>query len=314
MTQPDRHRNGEAANIETIEGVIAATPAWRGRTCRFEPVGGGISNANWRVFVDGIPGSFFVKIPGRGTEMFIDRKTALEASRLAESIGIGPKVHPFPSTSGVEIAEFVEGRRTASNRDFLRAAPRRSVIEAYRTLHAAPQLGLTKTVFDMIEEHRAQIQELGAMVPKEGLPLLAEYERARAAIEASGLDLVPCFNDPMPGNFLFDEDDQLVLIDYEYASNNDRIYDLAAWSVEMFFDDATDHEIVESYFGQALPEHLARLVIYKALADIKWSLWAVVQSRISTLDFDFVKYGIWKCMRARSIIETPDWGKALTKV
>ncbi|HSI40699.1 MAG TPA: choline/ethanolamine kinase family protein [Xanthobacteraceae bacterium] len=297
--------------FETIEDVVGAFPDWQGRTARYAPVGGGISNTNWRVWIDGSPGSFFVKIPGRGTEMFINRRAAVEASRRAEAIGIGPRVYPFEDGNGIEIADFIEGRRTASNRDFLRPTVRAAVVDTYRTLHGSGPFSLTKTAFDMIDEHLAQIGEVGATAPDWTAPLLARYGEARRAIEAAGLDLVPCFNDPMPGNFLLGAADDLILIDYEYASNNDRCYDFAAWSTEMFFDATVEAEIVERYFGRPEPRVLCRITAYKALADLKWGLWATIQNEISSLDFDFYKYGLWKFLRARSVFEAPSWPAVL---
>ncbi len=84
-------------------------------------------------------------------------------------------------------------------------------------------------------------------------------------------------------------DGSILLIDFEYASNNDRLYDLGIWSGEMFFPESIDRELIEAYFGRYDEALYARLVVHKALADVKWSTWALVQSRISTLDFDFVK-------------------------
>jgi hypothetical protein len=75
----------------------------------------------------------------------------------------------------------------------------------------------------------------------------------------------------------------------------------------MFYSEDTDCEIIEEYFGFYNKACHARFIVHKALADIKWSTWAMVQNRISTLDFDFYKYGIWKHMRARSIIRDPRW-------
>ncbi len=76
-----------------IEAALIQIAPWRERGLRYGPVHGGISNVNWRVAVDGE--SFFVKIPGRGTEMFIDRSAAFAASRRAEALGIGPRVHDY---------------------------------------------------------------------------------------------------------------------------------------------------------------------------------------------------------------------------
>jgi thiamine kinase-like enzyme len=290
-----------------LEAAIVQVDAWKGRRLRYRPVLGGISNTNFRIEVEDDPVCYFLKIPGRGTEMFIDRKASLAASKQAEVIGVGPRTFDYLDHMDIEIAEFIEGRRPSTHHDFVDPVIRAEAVRAYRRFHAAPALPLTKTVFDMIDEHHAQVAELGGYLPADHAWLEREYGRARSALEASGLDLVPCFNDPMPGNFLIGDDKSIKMIDFEYASNNERLYDLAIWSGEMFFSEDIDREIIEAYFGRCDKAQYARFIVLKALADIKWSTWAMVQNRISTLDFDFYKYGIWKHMRARSIINDPRW-------
>lgn len=290
-----------------VEAAIGQVGAWMGRQLRYCAVTGGISNTNFRISVDGEGHDYFVKIPGRGTEMFINRKAALAASRQAESIGIGPKTFDYLDHLDIEVAEFIEGRRPSTHRDFADPDIRRAAIEAYRRFHHSPALPLTKTVFDMIDEHYDQVRSLEGYWPEDREWLFRQYRQAKRALEASGLDLVPCFNDPMPGNFLIGDDKSIKLIDFEYASNNERLYDLAIWSGEMFFPEAIDREIIETYFGRYDHRSHARFIVHKALADIKWSTWAMVQNRVSTLDFDFYKYGIWKHMRSRAIIRDPRW-------
>jgi thiamine kinase-like enzyme len=292
---------------QALEAAILQVEAWQGRRLRYRPVPGGISNPNFRIEVEDHPHDFFLKIPGRGTEMFIDRREAIAASKQAERIGIGPRTFDYLDHLGIEIAEFIEGRRPSTHRDFADPAMRAEAVRLYRRFHGAARLPLTKTVFDMIDEHHEQVRELGGYLPPDHTWLDRQYRLARAALEASGLDLVPCFNDPMPGNFLIAEDRSITLVDFEYASNNERLYDLAIWSGEMFFSEAVDREIIEEYFGRYDIGMHARMIVHKALADLKWSTWAMVQNRISTLDFDFYKYGIWKHMRARSIMNDPRW-------
>lgn len=302
-------RLGEAVSEaeREIEAVLHAVGAWSGREIRYTPVHGGISNSNWRVYVTGETTSFFVKVPGRGTEMFIDRQAALDASRRAEALGIGPPIYEHLADRGVEIADFIEGRRACTNRDFQGRDVRRAAVGLYRQFNNSGLLTLTKTVFDMIDEHVEQVKQLGGAFPPDFAWLHKQYRLARSALEASGIDLVPCFNDPMAGNFLIAPDKSIMLIDYEYASNNDRCYDIGIWCGEMFFSEAVEAEIIEEYFGRFDPRMKARLVVHKALADIKWSTWAMVQNMVSALDFDFYKYGAWKHMRARSIMQDPRW-------
>ena len=305
---------GQAASDDErdLQTALAEIEPWRGRIRGYRPVLGGISNTNWRIEVG--DGSFFLKMPGRGTEMFIDRKAALDASRRAEALGIGPTIYEYLAHRGIEINDFITGRRSCSNADFEDPAIRASAVATYRVFNESGLLPLTKTVFDMIDEHIDQARSLGGAFPPDWAWLFKQYQLARAALEASGIDLVPCFNDPMPGNFMLGADKSIMLIDYEYSSNNDRCYDLGIWCGEMFFSEAVEAEIIETYFGRFDPVMKARLTVHKALADIKWSTWAMVQNKLSTLDFDFFKYGAWKHMRARSIMRDPRWVEYLKQV
>ncbi len=218
------------------------------------------------------------------------------------------------ASDGIVIATLVSERRAGTHADFQDAALCRSAVSAFRRLHQAPPLTLTKTVFDMIDEHLDQVRSLGGWSPPDLPWLLAQVACARAAIVASGFDMVACFNDPMCGNFLVDQAGDIMLIDYEYASNNDRCYDLGIWFGEMFFGPAREAELIEAYFGAASQAVRARISVYKAIADVKWATWSMVQEKVSALVFDYRKYGVWKHMRARRLMQDPNWQAWLRSV
>lgn len=300
---------GEASTCaeRQLETGLAKAALFKGRELVYQPVLGGISNTNFRVTLREDGKDFFVKVPGAGTEMFIDRVAAFDASRKASALGIGPRIYDDLAEDGIEINDFIPDRRACTHSDLVQPKARQAVIETYRRFHSIEPLDLTKTVFDMIEEHVAQVQELGGWLPPDYAWLMKQYRCARAALEASGLDLVPCFNDPMPGNFMINDAGNIMLVDYEYASNNDRCYELGIWFGEMFFPETIEKELIEAYFGEFREDLYARVIIHKALADIKWALWSFVQQKVSTLDFDFFKYGAWKLLRGRAIMRDPRW-------
>lgn len=299
---------------ERIEAAIAAVPGWSGRAARYAFVPGGLNNMNWRVRVAGAPSDYIVKIPGEGTELFIDRAVAHDAAVKAHRAGISPQVHHYLPDQRVEVATFLEGVRSANNGDFLLPEVRLNAVRTLRAFHQVPPLSLTKTLFDMIDEHFRQVEEVAAPEPPDIAWLKREYLRAREALEASGLDLVPCMNDTVAANFLLGEEGRVWLIDYDYASMNDRGYELALWFGEMFFTPEQEAQLIEEYFGRLDPQAAARIAVYKGLADVKWSTWAMIQHRISAIDFDFFKYGHWKHMRARSALHDPRWPDWLRQV
>lgn len=307
---------GEAVTAaeQELEAVLASVEEWRGQAISYEPVGGGISNANWQVFVPNHSVSYFVKVPGKGTERFINRAAAHDASVKAHAAGVGARVIRFLDQSGVEIFEFMDGMRTSTNGDFLDPTVRSNAVGALRAFNEGESLILRKTLFDMIDEHIGQVLDLGGHFPRDFGWINARYREARRALEASGLDIVPCMNDTLAGNFLLDPRNNVKLVDFEYASNNDRCAELAVWFGEMFFPPEIEAEVVEDYFGRHDESMVARITLYKALADVKWSTWAMVQHQVSALEFDFFKYGVWKHMRARSLMRDDKWAEWLAAI
>lgn len=302
---------GATAHEKNVEAAIARVPQWRGRAATYASLVGGLMNQNWLVEIAGETRRFFVKAPGEGSEMFINRVTANEAARNAHAMGLAPEVVFFDAADGLEISEFLEGYRACTNADFGDADIQANALALYRKVHSGPRLQETKTIFDMIEEHIAQGRELGSHFPVDMPWLEHRYRQAKAAFLASGLDIVPCFNDPMPGNFLISDDPgapkPMRLIDYEFASNNERSYELGVLFAEMFYDEKLTERLVEQYLGRSSAAMVARVVINRALADLKWASWAVVNRKLKSWDFDYQKYGVWKYMRARDIMYDPRW-------
>lgn len=291
-----------------VEAAVAAIEIWRGRHIQYAPVLGGLQNSNWRITVEGTDTRYFLKIPGDGSDTFIDRVLANEAARRAGEKGIGAELVYFDADTGVEVIEFLEGYRACTNGDFKDVAVAHQIIDIYRVLHDGGLLSVTKTMFDMIDEHLAQVGELGVRLPADAELILGEYQVAKSALLASGLDLAACHNDPMPGNFLVADDRPMKLVDYEFASNNERAYELALLTTEMFYTEERIIELVEDFYGRSDFGLLARVQVCGALADTKWGLWACVNQQLSSAwDFDYHKYGCWKLMRARLKMADPRW-------
>ena len=150
-----RRKLGTAITVHerNVESAIGRVPQWRGSEASYTPLVGGLMNQNWLVEIAGDRRRYFIKVPGEGSEMFIDRVAANEAARNAHAMGIAPEVIFFDALDGLEVSEFLEGYRACTNGDFGDAAIQSDVLSLYRRLHAGPKLSLTKTIFDMIEEH-----------------------------------------------------------------------------------------------------------------------------------------------------------------
>ena len=296
------------AERAAVLDAVRAVPGWAGRDVSVEPVFGGLQNSNWRARCTEELATLFVKLPGAGTEVFIDRANANRAGTLAAAAGISPPIRAFLPGTGVEVVEYLDGYRACTNGDMKAWETARAAIGLFRTFHTVGALPVTKTVFDMVDEHLRQVAELDVRLPGTVPALLREYEAARAAFRASGLDLVPCHNDPMPGNFLVRDGGPMKLIDFEFSSNNERAYDLALVIAEFFYDEPRATACIEEFYGAATWDVVSRVRVCTALADLKWGLWGCVNQQLNdSWDFDYHKYGTWKLARARATVADPRW-------
>ena len=88
---------------------------------------------------------------------------------------------------------------------------------------------------------------------------------------------VPCNNDLLAANII-DDGTRLWLIDYEYSGNNDPMWDLGDLSVEGEFGPEQDAVLLRAYFGGEPPaDEVGRMIAYKAMCDLLWTLWGVIQ-------------------------------------
>ena len=140
-------------------------------------------------------------------------------------MGVGPAVFYCDPETGIEVSEFLDGYQPCTAWDVGRPEVCAELMGLFRTWHSGPALPQTKTVFDMVEEHREQVLRDGTVMPAWVHEVLAAYDEAKARFLAAGLDIVPCHNDPGAGNYMrsiTDPSRPMKLIDYDYASNNER--------------------------------------------------------------------------------------------
>ncbi len=295
----------------TIDDVIAAIPAWAGRTVTHEPVAGGLTNANHRVVVDGVP--FFVRIPGPSTELLaVDRANERHNTLAAATTGVSPRVVAVVEASDVFALEWVDAETMSGEALRAPAMPGR-IAAALRRLHAGPRFRDDFDMFRLTERYLAVVDERGIPVPagyREHLPAIPRIE---AALAVHPMASVPCHNDLLAENYL-DDGARLWLVDYEYSGNNDPTFELGNTCQELGYDDRQIRELCAAYFGEATAALLARMRLQMIMSDVGWTLWAAIQARISPIDYDFTGWAEERWARASAAIDGPDFEDWLAAV
>ena len=288
----------------SIEDVVAAIPAWSGHPVRVVPIAGGLTNANFRVEVDGVP--HFVRTPGPSTELLaVDRANEVHNTRAAAAAGVGPRVLHHLAQWDVIVLEWLDAQ-TMSNAAFEAPGEPTRIAGTLRRLHAGPRF---RDDFDMVAlaaRYLAVIDGRGIAVPAGYREHLGAVPRIDSALRARPLPSVPCHNDLLAENYL-DDGERLWIVDYEYSGNNDPTFELGNTAQELGFDGDRLAELIAGYFGEATPARIARCRLQMIMSDVGWTLWAAIQARISAIDYDFFGWAVERWTRAEAMIDGPDF-------
>ena len=270
-----------------IEALVRRVPGWENQRIDLAPLHGGITNTNFVATV--ASQRAVVRVPGERTELLgIDRANEAEAAARAAVLGIGPAVLGKLPEIGTLITALVPGRHLDPTPFTTRLA---EVVGLLRIFHESGPLQGAFPIHRVVEWHARDASSHGVVPPTSYGRLHQQSRRIEAAFAMAPLPTVPCHNDLLPGNVLFEEEgDRVWLLDFEYAGMNDRFFDLGNLSVNCGLDGAADRELLRLYFGQVTPSRWGRLQLMKVMSEFREGMWAVVQQAISTLDTDFVTY------------------------
>jgi thiamine kinase-like enzyme len=278
-----------------VEPEQLAERVWPGEQVSIEPLGGGITNRNFKVGAGGQ--EFVLRIGGTDTELLgIDRAAEHAASRIAAELGLGPEVVAFVEPEGYLVTRFVDGEVGKVDVERVGAALRR--------LHDGPALPGRFDSFRVVETYRDTAREHGVAVP-------SAYEAAKELADRiehrrSGASLRPCHNDLLNANFI-DDGVRLWLVDWEYAGMGDPFFDLGNFAV--------NHELAEEGENALLAAYGSddgdALVLMRFMSDFREAMWGIVQLAISELDFDFGAYAEEHFERLARTAVDPRFLKAL---
>ncbi|MEP7112743.1 MAG: choline/ethanolamine kinase family protein [Ilumatobacteraceae bacterium] len=266
----------------------------------------GLTNVNHLVSIG--DDRYVLRIPGEGTSEYINRVDEEVAARSAAAAGVNAEVVFFDASDGLMTTRFIDGAATMNAERFRDLATVARAAHAFRQLHTkASPFATDFKLFPMIDEYKALLASKGAVLPDGYDDVQRQAEVVRAALEAATVPLVPCHCDPLCENFL-DTGERMFIIDYEYAGNNDPMWDLGDLSVEGKFGTAQDDVLLRAYFdGDPPPDQRGRMIAYKALCDLLWTLWGVIQHVNGNPADDFWAYAVGRFERCKALMSTTDF-------
>jgi thiamine kinase-like enzyme len=303
--------------LERLYDALERVPLFRNvrrEDIKLELLGGALTNVCYKVTTGG--GAYVLRLAGEGTSDYIDRAAEKHNARVASEAGVNAEVIFFDATDGTMVTRFVEGVCMNAGDGFCRdsGAPVRAA-RALKRVHTLGRLFRSRfDVFAAIDGYLDLLHGWRTPVPEDYYKVGRGARAVRMALEAFPAALVPCHNDPWPGNLL-DADGRIYLIDWEYSGMNDPLWDIAALSVEARFGPEQDRTMMEAYYGARLsPVLYSRLELYKAMSDLHWSVWGIVQHAKGNPAEDFRSYGLERLGRSKARMSSADFSRHLSVV
>lgn len=263
------------------------------------------------------PEAFFLKLYAPDMLSFVDLSAAVEASRSAGALGIGPAVVAESAEAHAILFEQLpaESWRMASRQDLRSPSTLEAVVQAKRNWHRSPALTRTRSPFDVIRSHLLQLRALGkdAAPPPSFDILKAWVDRAEQAIAASGFDIGPLHGENTVSNVMLGPSNQVKLVDFDQAMNGDPYYDLGAFCIECCsFTDEVE-AVVSMYQGASNGRVLARVLVYMLVDDFLWGCWASIAQATSPRSggIEFYKYAQNRFVRCQYWLGLTDFDRAL---
>jgi thiamine kinase-like enzyme len=271
---------------------------------------GGLTNKVYQI------GNVVLRIPGEGTSEYINREHEGAAARAAAAAGVSPEVLYADPKTGVMLTRLVADAVTMSPERFAsrQGSPARAA-RALRQLHGSKGVFPFRfELFSMIDDYLNVLAGKDVLLPDGYHDVVAEAQTMREALASHALPLVPCHCDPLCENFL-DTGERMWIVDWEYSGMNDPMWDLGDLSVEAGFNAFQDEELLNAYCGGVpLDFDRGRMMIYKAMCDLLWTLWGLIQHANKNPADDFQAYALNRFNRCKSLMEQAEFGASVRTV
>ncbi len=184
---------------------------------------GGMSNYTYHV-KDENDNQFVFRIKGENGELFVNYENEQANLKLVDTLGINSKTIMTDPDSGMKIGEYIDGEMVHQAIDY------QKVSDTLKHLHKS---GI---VFDNDYDPLMRLQDYENTHVKDS-EMYNDLKDEFIKIYNDRLkhkDLFPCHNDAQIANFILGNDGKYYLLDWEFAGNNDPIYDIASFGNKDF--------------------------------------------------------------------------------
>lgn len=242
-----------------------------------EMLSGGVTNLSFEIRSSS--GHYILRIPGKGTNEFINRSDEIANMRAASVLGFVPEILYSNPSSGIIISRFVENNIPMAVKDLSDPERREKIAKTLLGVHRSGITGLNE--FDIVktqEEYKQVLRAMRVSMPEELEKYIPILDRMMERLfEKYPKELVLCHGDPKLNNFLLDHE-KMWLIDWEYSGMADKYFDLVNLTMTDNLSKQEETWILEAYQSLAREKIISeKYILWKIATDYLWIYWHLIK-------------------------------------
>ena len=247
------------------------------------------SRTNVNVRVRTPEGAYAMRVPGEGTNEYINRPAEVANVVAAGQLSFTPEVVYADGESGVLVTRFLVGAESLTTEAYADDGMVCRMCAILAELHGS---GISfSNAFDLAEGVRRYREVLAREGYGLQAELVAQQDRLDAGLESLlteyAMPMVPSHGDPNAANFMWDGN-RMWLIDWEYSGMADPYFDLSNVVLTDCLDETAEACVLAAYENASgVKIDPLRWSLFKAAIDYMWLFWHLIKlSRGQMIDYN----------------------------
>ncbi|KAJ7998169.1 hypothetical protein DPEC_G00219800 [Dallia pectoralis] len=313
-----------------LELLRRLRPHWKPEDIKMKMFTEGITNQLVGCYVGSLQESevVLVRVYGKMTELYVDRERELEMFKILHAHNCGPQI--YCSFQNGICYEFVRGN-VLEDSLLTQPAIYRLIATEMGKIHSI-KLEYDNPTDNVLWKKMSQFLRLvqnahGNTTEPQSTKMLHEVysiktlsdemEKLKSHLSKMNSPTVLCHNDLLTKNIIYNQKEGKVrFIDYEYADYNYQAFDIGNHFNEFAGVNDTDYSLypspelqkdwlrayLRSYkhsvkleakiTEQEVQDLYVQVCKFSLASNFFWGLWAILQDRFSSIDFDFERYAM----------------------
>lgn len=230
---------------------------------------------------------YIMRIPGEGTDQLINRREEADVYKVIGDKSICDDIVYINPENGYKITAFLENSRVCDpeNQEDLKACMKR--LKAFHEMKL--QVGHEFNIYKQIEFYE-MLWDGKPSIYRDYVKTKAHVLELKEYIDEHVEDRVLTHIDAVPDNFMFTENGDIRLIDWEYAGMQDPHVDIAMFCIYALYDRKQVDNLINIYFDGDCPVSTRlKIYCYIAACGLLWSNWCEYKR---SLGVEFGEYSL----------------------